>query len=72
MDSYDFVTFVGPKLTMEQFLNKLPKNVIKSGKVVSVRDSVMDHMKVLTLLNAISRLSGFLSRENLNSKDLIL
>ncbi|KAM8796001.1 UBX domain-containing protein 11 [Eudromia elegans] len=30
----------GPKLTLEQFLNKLPKSLIRGGQVIDVRDSV--------------------------------
>ncbi|XP_077977161.1 UBX domain-containing protein 11-like [Glandiceps talaboti] len=35
----------GPKLTVEQFLNKLPQSVIKEGKVIDVRSSIGDTIK---------------------------
>ncbi|KAJ8290162.1 hypothetical protein GJAV_G00009450 [Gymnothorax javanicus] len=35
----------GAKLSMEQFLNKLPKVVIKSGKVIDIRSSLMADMQ---------------------------
>ncbi|XP_025899289.1 UBX domain-containing protein 11 [Nothoprocta perdicaria] len=30
----------GPKLSLEQFLNKLPKSLIRGGQVIDVRDSI--------------------------------
>ncbi|XP_060063648.1 UBX domain-containing protein 11-like isoform X2 [Ylistrum balloti] len=35
----------GKKMSSEQFLNKLPKNVIKDGKVIDIRESVHDTLK---------------------------
>ncbi|XP_073782643.1 UBX domain-containing protein 11 isoform X1 [Danio rerio] len=34
----------GRKLSMEQFLRKLPETVVKAGKVISIRDSVKAHL----------------------------
>ena len=33
----------GPRLTMEQFLQKLPNNVVHGGKVIGIRSSLKDH-----------------------------
>ena len=30
----------GPRLTVDQFLHKVPKSVVKHGKVIDIRDSV--------------------------------
>lgn len=35
----------GKKLSMEQFLRKLPETVVKAGKVISIRDSVKAHLQ---------------------------
>ncbi|XP_052811911.1 UBX domain-containing protein 11-like isoform X2 [Mya arenaria] len=35
----------GPQLTIEQFLNKLPKSVMKAGKIIDIRSSVGDSMQ---------------------------
>ncbi|MBN3291294.1 UBX11 protein, partial [Polypterus senegalus] len=35
----------GPKLSMEQFLKKLPKTVIKEGKVIDIRGSVQQNLQ---------------------------
>ncbi|XDV40704.1 hypothetical protein PO909_009733 [Leuciscus waleckii] len=37
--------FLGKKLSMEQFLQKLPETVVKAGKVISIRDSVKAHLQ---------------------------
>lgn len=37
---------LGKKLSMEQFLRKLPETVVKAGKVISIRDSVKAHLQV--------------------------
>ncbi|KAK2902713.1 hypothetical protein QQF64_010454 [Cirrhinus molitorella] len=34
----------GKKLSMEQFLRKLPESVVKEGKVISIRDSIKAHL----------------------------
>ncbi|XP_016147915.1 UBX domain-containing protein 11 [Sinocyclocheilus grahami] len=34
----------GKKLSMEQFLRKLPVTVVKEGKVISIRDSIKAHL----------------------------
>ncbi|XP_018974910.2 UBX domain-containing protein 11 isoform X2 [Cyprinus carpio] len=34
----------GKKLSMEQFLRKLPETVVKEGKVISIRDSIKTHL----------------------------
>ncbi|XP_069130862.1 UBX domain-containing protein 11-like isoform X3 [Argopecten irradians] len=36
---------LGRKLSTEQFLSKLPKNVVKDGKVIDIRDSVNNTLK---------------------------
>ncbi|XP_067304254.1 UBX domain-containing protein 11 [Pseudorasbora parva] len=35
----------GKKMSMEQFLRKLPETVVKAGKVISIRDSVKAHLQ---------------------------
>nr|XP_022289531.1 UBX domain-containing protein 11-like isoform X2 [Crassostrea virginica] len=35
----------GPKMTVDQFLQKLPKSVIKDGKVIDIRNSVGENLK---------------------------
>ncbi|XP_051575806.1 UBX domain-containing protein 11 isoform X1 [Myxocyprinus asiaticus] len=35
----------GQKLSMEQFLRKLPETVVKAGKVINIRDSVKAHLQ---------------------------
>ncbi|MBN3321411.1 UBX11 protein, partial [Atractosteus spatula] len=35
----------GPKLSVEQFLNKLPKAVIKEGKVIDIRGSIRENLE---------------------------
>uniref|UniRef100_A0A8B9PTT8 UBX domain-containing protein 11 n=1 Tax=Apteryx owenii TaxID=8824 RepID=A0A8B9PTT8_APTOW len=36
----------GPKLSLEQFLNKLPKSLIRGGQVIDVRDSIRATLQV--------------------------
>lgn len=36
----------GRKLTMDQFLNRLPKVVVKAGRVIDIRDSVKASLQV--------------------------
>uniref|UniRef100_A0A8C6ZBR6 UBX domain-containing protein 11 n=1 Tax=Nothoprocta perdicaria TaxID=30464 RepID=A0A8C6ZBR6_NOTPE len=36
----------GPKLSLEQFLNKLPKSLIRGGQVIDVRDSIRARLQV--------------------------
>ncbi|XP_078423333.1 UBX domain-containing protein 11 isoform X2 [Cetorhinus maximus] len=36
----------GPKLSVEQFLNKLPKTVIRAGKVIDIRGDIKDVLQV--------------------------
>ncbi|XP_038654135.1 UBX domain-containing protein 11 isoform X1 [Scyliorhinus canicula] len=36
----------GPKLSVEQFLNKLPKTVIRAGKVINIRGDIKDILQV--------------------------
>ena len=38
--------FTGPKLTVEQFVNKLPKCVIRNGQVIDIRKSVQEQIQV--------------------------
>ncbi|KAK3578076.1 hypothetical protein CHS0354_006725 [Potamilus streckersoni] len=35
----------GPQLTVEQFLNKLPRSVIKEGKIIDIRESIGETLK---------------------------
>ncbi|XP_066573757.1 UBX domain-containing protein 11 [Amia ocellicauda] len=35
----------GPRLSVEQFLNRLPKAVIKEGKVIDIRGSIRDNLQ---------------------------
>uniref|UniRef100_W5M8U6 UBX domain-containing protein 11 n=1 Tax=Lepisosteus oculatus TaxID=7918 RepID=W5M8U6_LEPOC len=35
----------GPKLSVEQFLNRLPKAVIKEGKVIDIRGSIRENLE---------------------------
>ena len=41
----------GPKLTMDQFLNKLPQNVVKGGKVIDVRADLSASLTVSICYN---------------------
>lgn len=34
----------GPKLTVEQFVNKLPKTVIRNGNIVNIRESIAEQL----------------------------
>lgn len=36
----------GPKMSVGQFLQKLPKSVIKDGKVIDIRDAVGENFRV--------------------------
>uniref|UniRef100_A0A672KNN6 UBX domain-containing protein 11 n=1 Tax=Sinocyclocheilus grahami TaxID=75366 RepID=A0A672KNN6_SINGR len=38
------------KLSMEQFLRKLPETVVKEGKVISIRDSIKAHLLVSVVM----------------------
>lgn len=44
------VWHLGRKLSMEQFLRKLPESVVKAGKVISIRDSVKAHLQVSVVM----------------------
>ncbi|XP_026861169.2 UBX domain-containing protein 11 isoform X2 [Electrophorus electricus] len=39
------IQFQGRKLSMEQFLKKLPKSVVKAGKVINIRSSLKTHLE---------------------------
>lgn len=39
-------SYLGQKLTMEQFLNKIPKSVVKNGKVIDIRNSLQGTITV--------------------------
>uniref|UniRef100_H3BBI0 UBX domain-containing protein 11 n=1 Tax=Latimeria chalumnae TaxID=7897 RepID=H3BBI0_LATCH len=41
----------GRKLSVEQFLNKLPKTVIKGGKIIDIRNSVKAELQILLPLD---------------------
>ena len=43
--------FAGHQLTVQQFLDKLPKSVIKEGKIIDIRSSVGDTLQVGTDFN---------------------
>lgn len=36
----------GPKLTMEQFLNKLPKSLVRDGQVIDIREDLKKTLQV--------------------------
>ncbi|CAF4397995.1 unnamed protein product [Adineta steineri] len=38
--------FSGPKVPVNQFLNRLPKTVIKNGQVIDVRQDIEQHLVV--------------------------
>uniref|UniRef100_A0A672MCQ2 UBX domain-containing protein 11 n=1 Tax=Sinocyclocheilus grahami TaxID=75366 RepID=A0A672MCQ2_SINGR len=44
------VWHLGKKLSMEQFLRKLPVTVVKEGKVISIRDSIKAHLLVSAVM----------------------
>lgn len=44
------VWHLGKKLSMEQFLRKLPETVVKEGKVISIRDSIKTHLLVSVVM----------------------
>ena len=49
----------GPKMTMDQFLKKLPNNVVKNGKIIDIRESVGDQLHVsLYRLKVLSSILG--------------
>lgn len=41
-----FIFSAGKKLTMHQFLNRLPKVVVKAGRVIDIRDSLRATLQV--------------------------
>ena len=38
--------YLGTILSVDQFLNKLPQSVIRDGKIIDIRGSISDAMKV--------------------------
>ncbi len=38
--------FLGPKSPINQFLNRLPKTVIKNGQVIDIRENIEQHLTV--------------------------
>jgi hypothetical protein len=38
--------FLGPKIPINQFLNRLPKTVIKNGQVIDIRENIEQHLTV--------------------------
>uniref|UniRef100_A0A673KT62 UBX domain-containing protein 11 n=1 Tax=Sinocyclocheilus rhinocerous TaxID=307959 RepID=A0A673KT62_9TELE len=46
------VWHLGKKLSMEQFLQKLPVTVVKEGKVISIRDSIKAHLLVSAVIHS--------------------
>lgn len=48
-----FFLFAGRKLTTEQFLNKLPKLVVKDGRVIDIRDSLRATLQVSSSSRAV-------------------
>ena len=40
----------GPKLSVEQFLSKLPQSVLRGGRVVDIRSGVSEAMKVCSIM----------------------
>uniref|UniRef100_A0A8C4JPM2 UBX domain-containing protein 11 n=1 Tax=Dromaius novaehollandiae TaxID=8790 RepID=A0A8C4JPM2_DRONO len=40
----------GPRLSLEQFLNKLPKSLIRGGQVIDVRDSIRATLQVQAVI----------------------
>ncbi len=41
------IIILGPKLTMEQFLSRLPQNVVKDSKIIDVRGDVGSQLQVI-------------------------
>ena len=37
---FDYISSAGPKLTVEQFLGKLPSSVVKQGRIIDIRNSL--------------------------------
>ncbi|XP_041352482.1 UBX domain-containing protein 11-like [Gigantopelta aegis] len=35
----------GPQMSVEQFLEKLPKSILKQGRLIDIRDSIADNLK---------------------------
>ncbi len=55
------ILFLGPKIPINQFLNRLPKTVIKNGQVIDIRQNVEQHLNVSnnqTSKNSIGFLKG--------------
>ncbi len=38
--------FLGPKIPINQFLNRLPKTIIKNGQVIDIRQNLEQHLIV--------------------------
>uniref|UniRef100_A0A8C4T282 UBX domain-containing protein 11 n=1 Tax=Erpetoichthys calabaricus TaxID=27687 RepID=A0A8C4T282_ERPCA len=51
----------GPKLSMEQFLKKLPKTIIKEGKVIDIRGSVQQNLQLHKLV--LSAVPNYLNND---------
>ena len=34
----------GPRMTVDQFVQKLPNNVVRDGKVIDIRSSLKEHL----------------------------
>lgn len=45
-----FYWLTGKKLTTHQFLNRLPKAVVKAGRVIDIRDSLRATLQVSSQL----------------------
>lgn len=46
------VYFQGPKIPMNQFLNRLPKSVIKNGQVIDIRQNIEQQLTVSSNLSS--------------------
>lgn len=56
--SHDLLLIPGRRVSVDQFLNSLPKVVVKAGRVIDIRDSVRDTLQVGNFCSTTSSLFG--------------
>lgn len=65
--SHVFFWFKGKKLTTDQFLNKLPKLVVKAGRVIDIRNSLRAKLQVSRREAAIICLYKYTDEDKITS-----
>uniref|UniRef100_A0A8C6XCW3 UBX domain-containing protein 11 n=1 Tax=Naja naja TaxID=35670 RepID=A0A8C6XCW3_NAJNA len=48
----------GPKLTMEEFLNKLPKSLVRDGQVIDIREDLKKTLQVRSQSHEVQKTEG--------------